>query len=200
MKELTFKQAQAKLVEHLRGSVFAAREDAETTNIDMMVKLNQAGIITVDSQEGVIDGDLKERAYLQCFVPPDVGKKLIEKMNKGEFRAWEIKRLSDEDMDKYYDTSEVIPVTTYQGRPQTRAIEAYALSSSDVALYKGEDDPNDMYDFFNISEPKMMLLLMDTVYGRHGSSEGGLFTTLLKTMRGGRKTRRRKLKQTRRKK
>lgn len=163
----------------------------------MMVKLNQAGIITVDSQEGVIDGDLKERAYLQCFVPPDVGRKLIEKMNKGEFRAWEIKRLSDEDMNKYYDTSEFIPVTTYQGHPQTRAIEAYALSSSDVGLYMGDDEP---YDFFNISEPKMMVLLMDTVYGRHASEEGGLFTTLLKTMRGGRKTRRRKLKQTRRKK
>ena len=198
MKSLTFKEAQTKMVDYLQRPFFASREDTQTTNSNMLVKLNQTGIITIDSQEGIIDQDEKQRAYLVCIVPPDVAKKLIEKMNKGEFRAWEIKRLSEEDMNKYYDTYEG-PIVTFsaEGNPKTTGYAAYPASAPDVSLYMGDDEP---YDRFNISEPKMMVELMDTVYGRHGSEEGGLFTTLLKTMRGGRKTRRRKLKQTRRKK
>ena len=185
------------MVEHLQSPIFASREDSQTTNIGMMIKLNQSGIITTDSQEGIVKGDYKERAYLDAIVPPDVGRKLIEKMNKGEFRAWEIKRLSEEDMNTYYDTYESIPVTMNKGRPKTGTYAAFPNDVPDVSLYMGEDEPRVA---FTISEPTMMVGFMDTVYGRHGSEEGGLFTTLLKTMGGRRKTRRRKHKQTRRRK
>lgn len=182
MKSLTFKEARAKMVDYIQRPFFASREDTQTTNSNMLVKLNQAGIITIDSQEGIIDQDEKQRAYLVCIVPPDVGKKLIEKMNKGEFRAWEIKRLSEEDMNKYYDTYEG-PILTFtgEGNPKTTGYAAYPVSDPDVSLYMGDDEP---YDRFNISEPKMMVGLMDTLYGRHASEEGGLFTTILKTMSG----------------
>jgi len=182
MESLTFKEAQAKLVGYLQGALFASREDTQTMNINMLVKLNQAGILTLDSQEGIIDEQEKQRAYLVCIVPPDVGKKLIEKMNKDEFRAWEIKRLSDEGMNKYYDTYEATIVTfSAEGNPKTGTYAAFPANERDVSLYMGDDEP---YDRFNISEPKMMVELMDTVYGRHASEEGGLFTTILKTMSG----------------
>ena len=166
----------------------------------MMLKLNKAGILTYDSQEGFSNRVEKERAYLLCIVPPEVGKKLIEKMNGPVFKAWEVKKLSDEEIEKYYDTYEPVTVTTYKGQRKTSTYAALRESDPDVSLYMGDDEP---FEHFNISDPVMYVYLMDTVYGRLGSGEGGLFTTILKEMQTGgrrRRTFRRKAGKTRRRK
>ncbi len=77
---MKFQDSIKKAIKYLNSEEFKSREDAQDTikSLPLILNINKLGFITNDSQEGIIDNFVKERAYVTGFIERDNARKLLK--------------------------------------------------------------------------------------------------------------------------
>ena len=153
-----------RMIQYLNSPEFTNREDAFSTNIPALIKINKSGMLTENSQEGIEKKDIRERAYLTGFLKNS--KKFIEYINSH----------TDKVAFQVLISPIQIPgiVVTYSGtRPETRLFTT-ASKADMVAIRKA--------CHLNKDDDAVFVAIFDPQYGRLATSKHGLYRDIMKSL------------------
>jgi len=178
---MKFKEVQKNIISYLSSEEFKSREDAQTTNTDLLIEINKLGFITENSQEGVIQKgynketklsyEIHERAYVTGFMLKDKALDFVNKINNSNKVAFIVSECSDE---KYIYVSISKNSKTNEFKGDTKLYTS--LSSEIINAIK-----KDMK--LNKSENIEFICCFDPVYGRKASSKYGLYKTIIDSLK-----------------
>ena len=205
---LSFDLAKEAMAIHLQSPVFSERENAGNTigSLDELTTVNRNGLITINSQEGVISQGfneetkrfwkMKERGYLTGFMRLSRGGKFINWINSNTDKiAFLTAIVSDEDFEAAFTRR-----SAYRG---SAPLESFFPSIAVTLEGGSETSFEDIVNLFSFShvplittqssldsekenarlkkeEEVILITLIDPIYGRLCKSPEGLYADVMK--------------------
>jgi len=172
LPKLRFDAATKAMAKHLKSSDFSSREDAATTlgSVNTLQRINLAGFITTNSQEGVISKDIRERAYLSGWMRKKRATEFTEWINLNTDKvAWVV--AAGTGPEHYVG----IAVTAQREKSKWRQFSSLTWAAPKDVIAGQKKDAR-----LAAREDAVWIETFDPTYGRSASSNSGLYSDILK--------------------
>lgn len=175
-KHMEFPVAIEHAVANLTSPQFSAREDTQSTigSLQYIIELNRRGLLSFDSQEGMVDSFTKERAYIAGFMIRDHARKVMRDVMVSSDKIFLILPVDKKSHlnSPQFTRAERIPLTVSvtSGNTETSGsisipLQVFEHERKQLSLKKHKD--------------LVYVFAFDPVFGRQAKSESGLWRTLL---------------------
>lgn len=185
---MKFSDALKESVKHLRSPEFHERVVSEDermlSEIDILVKINQKGFLTFNSQSGRsinkrIDNKpyrYIERSYIMGFMLKTEAEKFMHHMHMNTDKmVLLVPYCRGKDSERFYDERQYdVPLTVeyFDGKEKVH-------THMSVAIPRAYMEQEMKHAKINKSEPVEMIFCFDPKWNRYSSSKNGLFTQVL---------------------
>lgn len=177
-RQVAFEDALELSVENLQSAEFAGREDAQETlqSLPQLVQINELGFLTIDSQEGVIEEKMRERAYVSGFMMRPRARGLLKFVALNSDKLFTITPIDKESKLSHpqYDRDERIPLTIDNN--QVHTTESAVLPKTVFEQFRKEAHIKPNKDLVHV-------FALDPVWGRRANAQDGLWTILINGLR-----------------